>query len=293
MEIQNVLVFDVETTGLLPRATSTKRKFSESSESSESNPITENLDDYPFITQLSFALYDIIQKKILRSYNAYVRLEPHIVVPSKITEITGITREFLDENGQNILDVLIEFYIAYLECDAVVAHNFEFDTRMVLTEVKRNYATLLPEIRPHILWMFNPMYCKATYVLLHCTMKSNIERCNIKRKTATGREFTKFPKLSELYDLLFHSVPDKLHNSMIDVLACLRCYLKTEFDIDISDKVFDAYCRSCVGPCHVFAPAPPPKVTPCVATSLETSVVAVASTVTTSELFIGPTLIET
>lgn len=231
----------------------------------------------------------ILFKKILRSYNAYVRLDPHIVVPSKITEITGITREFLDENGQNILDVLTEFYIAYLECDAVVAHNFEFDSRMVLTEVKRNYTKLLPEIRPHILWMFNPMYCKATYVLLHCTMKSNIARCNIKRKTATGREFTKFPKLSELYDLLFRSVPDNLHNSMIDVLVCLRCYLKTEFDIDISDKVFDAYCRSCVGPCHVFAPTPVPKVTLCISTS----VAAVASTVTTSELFIGPTLIET
>ena len=37
----------------------------------------------------------------------------------------------------------------------------------------------------------------------------------------------KWPKLCELYGKLFDGATvDGLHNSMIDVLACLRCYLK-------------------------------------------------------------------
>jgi hypothetical protein len=75
-------------------------------------------------------------------------------------------------------------------------------------------------------------------------MKSNTALCNIKQKTAYGKEYTKFPKLSELYEFLFHSVPENLHNSMIDVLACLRCYLKTEFNIDITDKIFQSLIES-------------------------------------------------
>lgn len=240
MEIQTILVFDVETTGLLPRLCAKRKLNSENTE----NPPEENLDDLPYITQLSFILYDIIQNKIIKSYDSYIRIEPHIKVPEKVTEITGITSELLNEKGKDIVVGLTELYAAYCQCDVVVAHNFEFDSRMVQLELKRNYEKIRADIRPHICWMFNPMYCKVTYVMLHCTMKSNTALCNIKHKTAYGKEFTKFPKLSELYEFLFHSVPENLHNSMIDVLACLRCYLKTEFNIDITDKIFQSLIES-------------------------------------------------
>lgn len=247
MEIQTILVFDVETTGLLSRVSAKRKLNSDKTE----NPPEENLDDLPYVTQLSFILYDIIQKKVIKSYDSYIRLEPHITMPEKVTEITGITSELLNEQGKDIVEGLTELYTAYCQCDVVVAHNFEFDSRMVLIEIKRNYEKIRADIRPHICWMFNPMYCKITYVLLHCTMKSNIERCNLKQMSSYGKEYTKFPKLSELYEFLFQSVPDNLHNSMIDVLACLRCYLKTEFDIDITDKKFQSLIDSYAVPVPV------------------------------------------
>jgi len=240
MEIQTILVFDVETTGLLPRVCAKRKLNSENTE----NPPEENLDDFPYITQLSFILYDIIQNKIIKSYDSYIRIEPHIKLSEKVTEITGITSELLNEKGNDIVVGLTELYAAYCQCDVVVAHNLEFDSRMVQIELKRNYAKIRADIRPYICWMFNPMYCKVTYVMLHCTMKSNTALCNIKQKSAYGKEYTKFPKLSELYEFLFHSVPENLHNSMIDVLACLRCYLKTEFNIDITDKIFQSLIES-------------------------------------------------
>jgi hypothetical protein len=41
--------------------------------------------------------------------------------------------------------------------------------------------------------------------------------------------YMKFPTLCELYMHLFHKTPENLHNSMMDVLVCLRCYLKSNF----------------------------------------------------------------
>ena len=57
--------------------------------------------------------------------------------------------------------------------------------------------------------------------------------CNIKALTKDGKEYVKFPSLSELHKHLFSVVPKKLHNSLNDVLICLRCFYKMHFDVDI------------------------------------------------------------
>jgi hypothetical protein len=46
------------------------------------------------------------------------------------------------------------------------------------------------------------------------------------------KKYKKWPKLSELYFAMFHENPDGLHNSMMDVLVCLRCYLKMRHRLD-------------------------------------------------------------
>jgi len=40
----------------------------------------------------------------------------------------------------------------------------------------------------------------------------------------------------ELYKHLFGIIPDGLHNSMIDVLACLRCYGKMTLNVDLLEE---------------------------------------------------------
>ena len=48
-----------------------------------------------------------------------------------------------------------------------------------------------------------------------------------------GKPRKKWPKLNELYQHLFPDQKvDGFHNSMIDVLACLRCFVKMKFDYD-------------------------------------------------------------
>jgi hypothetical protein len=49
----------------------------------------------------------------------------------------------------------------------------------------------------------------------------------------------KFPRLNELYGKLFDDVlPDDLHNSIIDVLVCLRCFLKIRGVKEMSSQDF-------------------------------------------------------
>ena len=47
----------------------------------------------------------------------------------------------------------------------------------------------------------------------------------------------KFPKQIELHKYLFGDVvdEDKLHNSFVDILLCLRCYMKMVHDTDVVD----------------------------------------------------------
>jgi hypothetical protein len=68
---------------------------------------------------------------------------------------------------------------------------------------------------------------------LYCTMQKSIELCNLKMKSKFGKEYLKFPKLNELHIQLFNSSPKNLHNSLNDVLICLRCYYMLEYKVDI------------------------------------------------------------
>ena len=66
-------------------------------------------------------------------------------------------------------------------------------------------------------------------------MKQGTSLCNIELPSTTDGKPTKkkWPKLNELHNTLFPNEEVKgLHNSMVDVLACLRCYLKMRHNYD-------------------------------------------------------------
>ena len=62
---------------------------------------------------------------------------------------------------------------------------------------------------------------------IYCTMMSTTKLCKL----------NKWPKLEELHRFLFKEDAKGLHNSMIDVIVCLRCYIKVMHNIDICEKV--------------------------------------------------------
>lgn len=198
-----IIVFDCETTGLLP-----KKKG----------------EAFPFITQLSFVLYDTEEKEVIQIYDQYVKLPPEVVLPSIVTDITGITRETLDKEGVDVRSVLESFYKAVLKADIIVAHNMEFDFTVVLATAADVFTPLEREL--HI-----------RYDRLLCTMKKGVDLCKIERMNSRG-PYYKYPTLAELHTHLFGYVPKNLHDARIDVLSCLRCFLKMTNVYDVPEQVF-------------------------------------------------------
>ena len=215
------LVFDVESTGLLPN---NRRN------STNAVPITE----YPHILQLSFAIYDLSQKQIIRKYDAYIDIPDDIVISEVVTNLTGITKEKCKNEGKPIVEVLEQFYEAYMFCEGLVAHNMDFDEKMISVELERNRPAIM-EKAPYCFMTFNPMYEKVHGIDRYCTMRKGTDMCNIlvESKMPGRPPSKKWPKLSELYAKLFDGgTVEGLHNSMIDVLTCLRCYLKMRHGYD-------------------------------------------------------------
>ena len=67
----------------------------------------------------------------------------------------------------------------------------------------------------------------------YCTMKTGRYVCKIKAISKDGNEYLKWPKLIELYKELFKEGIENLHDSLVDTVACLRCYLKMTQNYDI------------------------------------------------------------
>jgi DNA polymerase-3 subunit epsilon len=235
MTIQRVLVFDTETNGLLPRGYNDTHLHA--------------VDDYPYILQLSFVLYNLETRAIEETYNNYIKVSGDVIISDKITEITGITKEICMEKGVPIKDALYKFYNAYILADRLVAHNLSFDKKMIEVEITRNRIELKrdPDMYKFI---SSDMFNSYLKVDNYCTMLNTKKFCNIMINGTYG-PFQKMPKLVELHNKLFNFTPTNLHDAMIDTIVCLKCYLKHEHRRLLSHEI-DEYLKSGVEFCDFF-----------------------------------------
>ena len=206
-----VLFFDVETTGLLPR--------------------NGTLEEYPYIIQLAYILFDLQSFTILEKYNVNINISEDIEITPFITNLTGINREMCNK-GVTIQEAIYRFYDAYTRANCIVAHNMFFDRKMILCEINRHFHK-----DDGIKTMFYDN--KREF----CTMLRSMKYCNLKQP---GRNTPKFPKLCELYQKIHsNDLPDHLHNALIDTLTCLRCYifLESNGETTMSDIKFRCMLR--------------------------------------------------
>lgn len=210
IKMSKVLIFDTETTGLIPNR-------------------IDSLANCPYLLQLSFIIFNFNTRSIDKIYNEYVQIPNDINYDEeKIYQITGITREKCNHVGKPISDVLSEFYEAYTQVDGVVAHNINFDRKIILIELMRNKLDDKYS-------MFNMILEKKE----ECTMLLSRNLCNITAINKNGQSYVKYPTLSELYTRLFNVVPTNLHNACMDTIYCMRCYLKLQYNIDIPNSLFN------------------------------------------------------
>ena len=234
---KRIMVFDTETNGLFPKINL------EMNERGELERLPE-IDKYPYILQLSFVVFDLETKTITEKFNEYIRVDDTVEISDRITEINGINRTICKEKGISIVQALDRFYDAYSNVDYVVAHNIAFDKKVMEIELQRNFSKL-SHILSRSVFMFNDTYNSRNGINLVCSMELSKKYCNIliERESTYNRpdnrepqpikyKMLKSPRLEELHYKLFGYKPDNLHNSLVDTMVCLKCYLKIQFEID-------------------------------------------------------------
>ena len=164
--------------------------------------LPETVEYWPYIVQWSFLLFNTDTYKY-QEYDYVIQC----CVPIENDHIHGITTSMNQKIGYSFSSIFPIFEECMKQADLIIGHNIEFDLKMLQVECYRNGLTFTCE--------------KPTY----CTMKTTTRICALPK--------SKWPTLKELHFHLFQETPTNLHNSMIDVWACLRCYLKIMSNRDL------------------------------------------------------------
>ena len=182
------LFFDVETTGLPPRSAkpSDFKKF-----------------DGCRVVSIAWVLRD---KDTVYSQR-YAVADPGIPDETIGAEsIHGISRDIVDKYGSPIENVIHEFMDDVRKSEIIVAHNMDFDQKIVSAELFRMGCP----VDARDLIDFNSL----------CTMKTTTNLVKAKSKYGSY----KWPRLEELYTFLFGSSFENAHHAMCDVDALVKCY---------------------------------------------------------------------
>lgn len=183
-----LLFFDTETTGL-PRDWSA--------------PV-ERLDNWPRLVQLAWLLCDENGRKL--EERVHIVKPSGFIVPPEAARVHGITQEKALAEGKEVLSVLEEFSEMIDEADFLVAHNMNFDEKIMGAEFLRG------GIKSGLF--------RTERI---CTMLSTVDFCGIPSASGDGY---KWPKLSELHIKLFGKDFEDAHDAMVDTSACARCFFK-------------------------------------------------------------------
>ena len=232
--MSKILVLDTETTGYAdyPKEVSRYFKSLSARESKKEKEDPKYLKHKPNILQLSYIVYDLDEPENAKIYDKYILPEKSLVskIALSAVRVHGITEESLRGKQKNlfttIVDAIDELKRDVEACDVFVGHNIDYDIDRIEEEVQRTktvfrstnkiYKELLDEIKAK----------------KYDTMKETKGTCNIPGKKKGS---IKNPKLSEAYKYFFDDEPNEkaLHNALVDIIVCLRVYVKHAHDRDI------------------------------------------------------------
>lgn len=175
-----ILVFDFETTGLIPPTPFLLCR-------------PEICEEMPHAVQFAFSMLDTSAENAnVVNFNFYLK----VPVPIENAQIHGVTKAMSDE-GRDFAEAFAVFLELYETCDKLVAHNIDFDVRVLRIECFRRDINFKVDDRK-----------------LYCTMLEGAKIWGHK----------KWPKLVELYNHFYGESLASLHDASVDVKACLRCY---------------------------------------------------------------------
>lgn len=183
---KSYLIFDTETTGL-PK--------------NYKAPITD-LNNWPRLVQIAWRHCDN-SGNILSDSN-YIVKPQGFTIPKDAENVHGISTETAINGGIDLKVVLDEFAGAMERSDFLVAHNMNFDERIVGAEFLRA-----------------DLKNRLTDIQKICTMEMSTKYCKL-----PGPYGYKWPSLSELHCELFDEDFDEAHDAAVDVRACANCFFE-------------------------------------------------------------------
>ena len=155
------------------------------------------------IVQIAMVQLDSSFQEI-QTYSEVIRPDGY-EIPQQAVAIHGITTEYALRVGVPIEHALDAFDVMCANTSVLVAHNIDFDLRMIqstLTRLNRNDAT--------------------NNMSKYCTMKSSRDCVRLpptERMVQAGRNHYKSPKLEEAYEHFNGESFDNAHDALADVWA--------------------------------------------------------------------------
>lgn len=180
------------------------------------------ITDMPRIVQLSWIIADEdgnIEKKC-----GFMIKPVDFEIPDDAVKVHGITKEKALRDGVDIKEAISLFMADLNICNAIAGHNVSFDIQVIRGELER-------------LKIKNAIHDMPYY----CTMHLSVDYCKLPTEAAYIRHFSqylsyslrhpreykyKFPKLIELYELLFDERFDNAHDANEDVEATVKCFFE-------------------------------------------------------------------
>ena len=186
--MDKIFVFDTETTGLLD--------------------FKKPADDpaQPRLASLAIIKADLVYDtwQIVSETRTLVRPDGWVMPPDVAEKVHGLTQEVLERDGGPVGDALNLFEEAVNEGRVAVAHNAQYDAKLLRGENRRAGRDDLFERTPNI-----------------CTMRAATAVCRI--PSPRGRGF-KFPKLAEAYRHLLGKDMAMAHDSLADARAAFEVF---------------------------------------------------------------------
>lgn len=180
------LFFDTETTGI-PR---------------NYKAPASDLKNWPRLVQLAWLLVDEKATEIASA--EYIVKPEGFTIPHDAASIHGISTEMAQQQGVDLRSVLKEIVPGIRKASVLIAHNMQFDEKILGAEFLRaDYPNLVESKKRQ------------------CTMQASTDYCRL-----PGPYGFKWPKLDELYRKLFNEPLEGAHRALIDVRACMRCYFE-------------------------------------------------------------------
>lgn len=162
-----------------------------------------NLPNWPRLVQVGYQVYR--DGKLFEERELLVRPDG-FSIPEEATKIHGISQSEALENGHDLKHVMLILQGPVNACNTIVGHNLSFDIHVLAAEFIR-------------CGFGHPFIGK----LALDTMVSTVDLCKIPFPSGTGY---KWPKLQELYQVLFGKELEQKHTALSDISYTAECYFE-------------------------------------------------------------------